>query len=328
MSSAHAGESQGEQAGGGLQGPVGLRNRVQQVRNTQRDQKLVAGLLAALPVSRGGKQGVWYAPPLSGPAGICTAALANAIWDFQQFWKSNGLFDHIDGVIDPNQHSWRTLISLAKGQPVTPPGEDDVLIHAEPRDPGSWQITGMWSVARGDASLVGGVKMEITQPDGEKFVLKAAGTGRRFHMGPKDLGDTLAEMKGSPAAVSAAVLVETLSNGMGFSVAGFMQKLSAGKYAQIRTNGTIYPNPLRALTGFPDLPVSRQTLGNNVFGIASVSGGALAVSGAGVVVFGQKSIGAPWLADALAIYGSRGYALRGGGEIAGMVYHTVRLENL
>ena len=328
MSSAHAGESQGEKAGDGLQGPVGLRNGVQQVRNTQRDQKLVAGLLAAIPINKGGKQGVWYAPPLSGLEGSCTAVLANAIWDFQQFWKSYGLFDHVDGVVDPNQHTWRTLITLSKGQPVQPPGDDDVLIHAEPHAPGTWQITGMWSVARGDALVVGGVKMEITQPDGEKFILKAAGTGRRFHMGPKDLGDTLTGMKGSPGAVSAAVILETLSNGMGFSVVGFIQKLAAGKFAQIRTNGTIYPNPLRGLTGFPELPVSRQTIGHNVFGIASVSGGALAVSSAGVVVFGQQSIGAPWLADALAIYGSTGYALRGGGEIEGMVYHTVRVENV
>ena len=239
MSGAHAGESQAEQTGGGLKAPVGLRNRVQQVRNTQRDQKIVAALLAAIPINKGGKLGIWYAPPLPGSEGNCTPALANAIWDFQRFWKLNGLFEHIDGVIDPGQHTWRTLSMLAKGQPVQAANDDGGLIQADPRIPGTWQITGMWSVARGNSGLVGGVKLEITQPDGEKFSVKAIGTGRRFRMGPKDLGDALAGAKGSPAVVAAAVLVESMARGIGFSLVDFMQKLAVGKYAQIRTGGTI-----------------------------------------------------------------------------------------
>lgn len=108
-----------------LQGPVGLRNRAANTRNLQDDQATVIQLLASIPDGLGGKQMSWSTAPLSGPSGQCPELLANAIWDFQVFWKKRGVFHNIDGVVDPYGHTLRQMISLSLGKPSGPSSAPD-----------------------------------------------------------------------------------------------------------------------------------------------------------------------------------------------------------
>lgn len=106
-----------------LTGPVGRRNRAQNVANISADQSTVIALLASVPQSQGGKQESWATPPLSGPSGACPSWVSDAIWEFQSFWKAKGIFHHIDGVVDPGGHTLRHLNVLAAGG-VAPPSLD------------------------------------------------------------------------------------------------------------------------------------------------------------------------------------------------------------
>lgn len=107
-----------------LDGPVGLRARVGNVRNLASDQGKIIGLLASIPEWQGGKQSTWSVPPLAGASGQCPQLLANAIWDFQVYWRQRGVFHIIDGVVDPHGHTLRQLNALASGAPAPgpPPG--------------------------------------------------------------------------------------------------------------------------------------------------------------------------------------------------------------
>ncbi|WNJ89560.1 hypothetical protein [Bosea sp. 685] len=120
-----------------LDGPVGLRWRNQNVTNNARDQEKVINLLTRIPASQGGKQEAWPVPPLAGPDRGCPKFLADAIWDFQSFWKSKRVFNLIDGVVDKAGHTIRQLNSLASGAPINPPTpsptqdtrEQDIIIR-------------------------------------------------------------------------------------------------------------------------------------------------------------------------------------------------------
>jgi hypothetical protein len=102
-----------------LDGPVGLRFRKQNVKNNASDQDKIIGLLAKIPKAQGGKKEEWRVPPLSGANGSCPGFVSDAIWDFQQHWKTKGHFQHIDGVVDPDKNTLAQLTLLAAG--VTPP---------------------------------------------------------------------------------------------------------------------------------------------------------------------------------------------------------------
>jgi pimeloyl-ACP methyl ester carboxylesterase len=104
-----------------IDGPVGLRFHRQNVKNNAEDQRKVVKLLAAIPKSQGGKKEEWGTPPLAGPDGTCPKLLVDAIWDFQVFWKKQGLFHNIDAVVDPNMNTLKQLNKLASGGSVDPP---------------------------------------------------------------------------------------------------------------------------------------------------------------------------------------------------------------
>ena len=84
-----------------IDAPVGLRNRTTNVANLSRDQERILHLLSQIAVMDGGKEEAWPARPLAGADGDCPGLLAAAIWDFQTHWKRKGVFQHIDGVVDP-----------------------------------------------------------------------------------------------------------------------------------------------------------------------------------------------------------------------------------
>lgn len=99
-----------------LSGPVGLRWRVNKVTNSAEDQQKVIGLLAEIPKNEGGRKGSWTPNPLAGPNGNCPKFLADAIWQFQAFWKDSGLFKNIDGVVDPGGNTLRHMNHLVFGK--------------------------------------------------------------------------------------------------------------------------------------------------------------------------------------------------------------------
>jgi len=75
----------------------------------------VITLLSEIPLLYGGKKEAWPAPPLAGPYGFCPKILADAIWDFQSFWKRTGVFKNIDGVVDPGGNTLKQLNFLVSG---------------------------------------------------------------------------------------------------------------------------------------------------------------------------------------------------------------------
>ena len=98
-----------------LSGPVGLRGRVSNVMNNSDDQQKEISLLSQIPSFFGGKKEDWEVPPLAGAHGACPKFLADAIWDFQSWWKRVGIFHNIDGVVDPGGNTLRQLNFLCSG---------------------------------------------------------------------------------------------------------------------------------------------------------------------------------------------------------------------
>jgi len=96
-----------------IDGPVGLRWRVTNVKNAAEDQEKVIRLLASIQGILGGKEDEWQFAPLAGPSGQCPQHLADAIWEFQVRWKQMGIFKNIDGVVDPGGNTLRQLNFLA-----------------------------------------------------------------------------------------------------------------------------------------------------------------------------------------------------------------------
>jgi hypothetical protein len=105
-----------------IDGPVGKRYRKQNVTNNSRDQAKVIGLLAAIPESKGGKKESWEeVPPLAGADGSCAGWLVDAIWNFQVFWKANGVLRVVDGVVDRDKSTLRAMNELVEGMAAPAP---------------------------------------------------------------------------------------------------------------------------------------------------------------------------------------------------------------
>lgn len=100
-----------------IDGPVGMRDRIKNVRNLSKDQVKIIELLRQIPKELGGKKEEWGIMPLAGSDGSCPPILADAIWDFQTYWKHVGVFKKIDGVVDPGGNTLYKLNQLASGTP-------------------------------------------------------------------------------------------------------------------------------------------------------------------------------------------------------------------
>jgi hypothetical protein len=131
-----------------VDGPVGLRGGTLPVKNKKSDQETVINLLEGIPVAQGGKKESWPDKPAAGPDGNCPKALAKAIWDFQKFWKAEGVFHNIDSVVDPNMNTIKKMNELYSPGGETPPApqpppppaapKNDIIVffegHEEDRD--------------------------------------------------------------------------------------------------------------------------------------------------------------------------------------------------
>lgn len=100
----------------GLGGSVGS-SASRRIPNSVADQRLVIELLAGISTADGGKREEWPIPPLAGSSGQCSPLLADAIWKFQSFWKTKGVFRNIDGVVDPGGNTIRKMTELISRQP-------------------------------------------------------------------------------------------------------------------------------------------------------------------------------------------------------------------
>lgn len=132
-----------------ISGPVGLRHRKQNVTNKAVDQATIIGLLAVIPESQGGKGTAWATPPIAGGDGSCPPALANAIWEFQDFWKKKGVFHNIDGVVDPGMNTLKKLNELSGGGPPPPsptPPADSFVCGPDVTE----QIAAIWGKIQSD----------------------------------------------------------------------------------------------------------------------------------------------------------------------------------
>lgn len=187
-----------------LSGPVGLRWRSTNVTNRSADQMKIIGLLGSISNSEGGKMEDWTVQPLAGPNGVCPKPLADAIWDFQSFWKARGVFHNIDGVADPGGNTLKHLNMLAPGggggrlMPVDPlppkpsppnkPGGifHDLLVRMTPR-PTNWKIAGTATVSVSAtiegaplAAATGTITLSNTRNPGSAVPLKMRGAGLSF----------------------------------------------------------------------------------------------------------------------------------------------------
>lgn len=128
-------------------GPVGLRWRATNVTNSRSDQETIIRLLASIPQTQGGQGSAWAIEPLPGPSGQCPKILADAIWEFQDFWKKAGVFKYPDGVVDPGGNTLRQLNLLAAGR------GGGRAIPVDPK-PSPWIAMDDWYVT--DLNLNGG----------------------------------------------------------------------------------------------------------------------------------------------------------------------------
>jgi hypothetical protein len=120
-----------------LVGPVGLRGRRENVLNLGGDQGAVIDLLSAIGLSNGGREepwskgsDPWLGRPVPGDDGDCPAALADAIWVFQDHWRARGVFRAIDGVVDPGGNTLKKMNELtdeARGQARVLVGYDAIV---------------------------------------------------------------------------------------------------------------------------------------------------------------------------------------------------------
>lgn len=93
--------------------PVGMRHRVTNVTNLTADQAIIIKLLVTISAAQGGQRENWGVPPLPGPDGSCIQILAEAIWDFQEFWNKEGLLSVVDGVVDPDKRTLEVMNDMA-----------------------------------------------------------------------------------------------------------------------------------------------------------------------------------------------------------------------
>ena len=105
-----------------IAGPVGVVRpgswwRTQKVTNFLEDQKQIKELLEKIPASRGGKKETFPTLAFVFVDGKGDPQLAEAIFDFQQFWKAKGFFQNIDGVVDRGMNTIKKLNELADEKP-------------------------------------------------------------------------------------------------------------------------------------------------------------------------------------------------------------------
>lgn len=318
-----------------LDGPVGRRWNQVNVRNAQQDQKQLIDLFSRIPESNGGKKEAWPVPILAGASGDCSPYLLSAIWDFQKHWQARGVFKNIDGVVDPRGHTLFRLNLLAGGgcsPPASQPHIPQPIIHHR-RVPGTFQVTNVWSATLGEVGLGGGCKVEITQPDGKKFVVSGLGAGIGYSIDPatwlkgmKEGVKALNPFGGDKFAIKQ--LFESLDNGILFNLGDWFQ-LFGGSLSSL-TSGVLIPNPINKYVGQPTA-VSRYLIteaGKANFAIGSVGGGTGFGGECGLLGFGGPTVGAMFLCPVLGWYGSIGATAKFGVGAQVMVYGTTAVTDL
>jgi hypothetical protein len=329
-----------------ISAPVGIRFKVHNVANFQKDQQTVSDLLFKIPMQYGGKgpprpnaPGRWRVAVLAGPNKSCPKEIADAIWEFQVHWKNKGVFKNIDGVADPDGNTIKLMEKLVgapphpldpfpkPGIPVTPVAPETPkpkVILTNPRIGGSWQITSVTSFAIGEVGMLGYLKLQITQPDGKVFEAKAYGAGFGVSVDPVSLAKWIkgvAPFTEPATKIAMAQLASMLAKGVGFNIGDYLQTF--GISLTQMTRGQIIANPINQYIGKPRVP-SRYGLVGGVGGaqmlMISVGAGiGFGVEG-GVVLMGPQA-NSGLLAEYVGCYGLGGLTAKVGGGATGMLYN-------
>jgi len=176
----------------GLSGSVG-RSLARRVTNANADQRLVIELLAGIATTSGGKREEWTSTPPAGPAGQCPTILADAIWSFQSFWKTKGVFKNIDGVVDPGGNTIKKMTELIAGQaPVVVTSTMSALAEKDKDTSLRWAMAATQSLAiarKFYESSSGLIRPEV-QPRPLRIVLQALEAHFHFStlVGPQTVG--------------------------------------------------------------------------------------------------------------------------------------------
>jgi hypothetical protein len=335
-----------------ISAPVGIRFKVHNVANFQKDQQTVSDLLFKIPLQYGGKgptrageTGPWLVAVPGGPNKVCRKEIADAILDFQVHWKNKGVFHNIDGVADPDGNTIKLMEKLAgapshpldpipkPGMPVipeTPETPKPKVILTNPRVGGSWQITSVTSFAVGELYQVGGIKMEITQPEGKKFEIGAVAGGIGASTDPAAIAKWLKNIPGlaSPAVLQGLKLME--ARGVGLNIGDYLQWFGL-PLSQV-TQGRIIGNPIFAFPGAPAQPTRVALVGGTLPGFTVFSanlGAGMGVEG-GIIGFGASGRLNPMIVNSsfIGCYGLGGATLKIGGALSTMFYEITSVTDL
>lgn len=176
----------------GLSGSVGTSTS-RRVTNANADQRLVIELLAGITAGDGGMREEWSIPPLAGSPGQCNPLLAAAIWKFQRFWQTKGVFRYIDGVVDPGGNTIKKMTELiARQPPILKPSSMSALAEKDKDTALAWARAAVRSLAVARAfyqTASGPVQTEL-QPRPLRIALEALATHFNFntYVGPQLAG--------------------------------------------------------------------------------------------------------------------------------------------
>lgn len=175
-----------------LSGSVGS-SASRRVMNANADQRVVIELLAGIAATDGGKREEWSIAPLAGPAGQCPPILADAIWSFQSFWKTKGVFRNIDGVVDPGGNTIKKMTELISRQaPVIITSTMSALAEKDKDTSMRWAMSAVQNLAvarKFFETNSGPVRLEL-QPRPLRIVLQALEAHFHFStlVGPQTAG--------------------------------------------------------------------------------------------------------------------------------------------
>ena len=124
-----------------IEKPVGLRQRKLNVTNKKTDQEFIISLLGQIKEQDGGKAEPWAdgkGPPALKDGSI-DKRLADAIFEFQVFWKDQGVFRFPAGVVAPGQNTIQKMVAIVMGMSFTP----DPALRFAPE--GQMDATACWA---------------------------------------------------------------------------------------------------------------------------------------------------------------------------------------
>src|SRR5258708_19398306 len=140
--------------------------------NDFNDLAKVITLLRAIPKREGGKKEDWENPanmpaiPING--GSCPQELADAIFDFQVFWRDQGALHVVDGVVDPGKHTLAKMNALVASLGAGVGGMSNVAPEGQLDAMACWAASLAW-MTRATPGARPGSQLTVINPNAGKF---------------------------------------------------------------------------------------------------------------------------------------------------------------